>query len=88
MCLFYTKNNCFRSININQYRFPIINTSIGATSYLWDFANGITSTDETPKNPIYRHLDTYTITLHPMAIKRHNLFKRYVYSMYVNTHFQ
>ncbi len=40
----------------------LTNTSSGTNSYLWDFGNGITSTEKSPK-PSYRIHGIYTITL-------------------------
>ncbi|MBK7667998.1 MAG: PKD domain-containing protein [Sphingobacteriaceae bacterium] len=41
----------------------ITNTSIGATTYLWDFGDGNTSTLVNPGSHGYSNLGTYTITL-------------------------
>jgi gliding motility-associated-like protein len=41
----------------------ILNNSVGATSYLWDFGNGVTSTQANPMNFSYDQIGTYTVTL-------------------------
>ncbi len=41
----------------------IVNNTVGATSYLWSFGNGQTSTAQNPTNLLYDSTGTYTIKL-------------------------
>ncbi|MBC3844787.1 PKD domain-containing protein [Winogradskyella echinorum] len=47
---------------INYLEYTFSNTSTGATSYLWDFGDGNTSTEESPTH-VYDVHNTYTVTL-------------------------
>nr|WP_321232030.1 PKD domain-containing protein [uncultured Psychroserpens sp.] len=46
----------------NYLEYTFNNTSTGATSYLWDFGDGNTSTEESPTH-VYDTHDVYTVTL-------------------------
>lgn len=46
----------------NSYSIVFNNTSTNATSYLWDFGNGQTSTQQNPTH-VYNQDGTYTVTL-------------------------
>lgn len=48
-------------LNNNSYTFT--NNSLNATSYLWNFGNGVTSTLENPNAITYNNPGTYTISL-------------------------
>ncbi|MFP2994282.1 PKD domain-containing protein [Spongiivirga sp. MCCC 1A20706] len=47
-------------VNFLEYTFT--NTSVGATSFMWDFGDGNTSTDESPTH-VYAEAAEYTVTL-------------------------
>lgn len=46
----------------NYLEYSFTNSSTGATSYLWDFGDGNTSTEESPTH-VYATHDIYTVTL-------------------------
>ncbi len=54
----YTSKQCF-----NGNSFTHINTSIGATNYLWDFGDGSTSTAATPPAKTFNAPGIYTVKL-------------------------
>lgn len=52
----------FFSVNLNLNQIVLSNLSVNATSYSWDFGNGVTSTDAAPTY-VYNLPGQYTITL-------------------------
>ncbi len=50
------------SLGCSPLQVTFTNTSTGAASYLWDFGNGFTSTDQDPVY-VYPDTGTYTVTL-------------------------
>ena len=56
----FTTNNNAQCVNSNNFTFT--NTSVGATTYSWNFGDGVTSTLTNPSKS-YSVAGTYTITL-------------------------
>src|SRR5688572_18724494 len=59
----FSQNDTSQLITMAAYDgFTMNNNSANADTYLWDFGNGITSTDKTPDG-WYAKSGTYTLTL-------------------------
>ena len=58
----FSVNNDRNTLN-EKDELLLTNTSVNASSYLWDFGNGVTSTEANPTNKNYKVHGNYTITL-------------------------